>query len=509
MRLSERPNERFGTLRITGPAGTEWTIEDVRFASIGSGVVPTELALPAGAYTIIWSAAGRSEEQLVEVVQDEVREYRGGDFPLGSAAPLPQQDERLETKQFKTAAALIRKKGSDSTELLVIVRSADDRPTSDLGRTIRLFGADGVRIRPKRPGRIEQDTKQFGARFYKAAPGCLTLQFLSNERRTLQQSIVALEGRRTVVFLRYGSAVVAESTSSNPRLRRRRGIAPGKSTIISTDLASEVRFDEHVRAAEIILHKLATSETIEDSSVRDLVSASSDDPLMRLYAAALGLRRSQLSADTAPTPSRMFHELLDGLSDEIPDVRCFRLALASASAASVAGASPFAAPPMLDVAWRWIAALSFSDPNLLSGNPAFAAAARETNATPPWLTWRSAQKPSQQKTAPMPESNADDVRKLAEQLTDSALRRANNQERTSERPSARGGGLAASTIEIANAAIRAVRSASASASIPLAEQIAFSTGVPATQLPGQLSQAIEDLESADDFSIGQAIEGGA
>ncbi len=504
MRPSKTPNHKTGTLLIDGPLGVEWLVEDARFQSIGMGVVPATLELSAGLYTVTWSAAGRSEERLVRVIASEEIEERGGDFSLGGAAPsnLPSAS-KLERDQFAAVAkALETPSPSAESEILVLVRSANDRPSSDLGRSLRLYDHDGEAMRSKSRTRKSgaRNALQFAVRNYSIPTGNYVLRYEASDRRTLEQSVYAFPGRRTIVFLKYGTSVIAQSAGSSTQFRRRRGIDPSQTTVLSTDLTSHPDIEYTSRLADILLHKLATHEPVLESVVSELIQESGDDdPYIKIYAAALLLNVNPADEGVKSKLERSAErtlKFLDGVETSCPDVLCLKCA----AEVSLGGTGrdwigQLATPPMLDISWRWAAALSVSVP-LLADNPIFATVSRVTQPTPPWLTWpaRALAYGESRQSLLRPKGAVDDlVSALAEKAASLQERSQTDPDRPTRRLK-----ISSSTAKFANAAISVSGSRSGG---NIAQQLAFSTGSTFDSLTEQLEDALseisEQIESND------------
>jgi hypothetical protein len=485
-----------GTLSVTAPVGVEIEIQDARFKPLFAGVSPARLVLPEGVYNITWHAGGRSEERMVRVRSGRTAEEYGGEFPMGSAPPSAVTSASpLEHSQFQSVAqAVAMRSESHEAEILVIVRSSNQRPVSDLARSIRLTDRSGERQRPLTSGDVEKDrVSQVATRRFIARPGSNVLSFEGSKRHRLEQTVHAFAGRQTIVFLKYGSLLISEKLSSGPDLKPRRGIDPTQTTIVSVSLARNApdNLDERGRLADILLHKLAVGEPLRDESLLDAVKRD-EDPFLKLYSAALLASRGE------PDGSDLNDALLltDSLRDDgVPDAACIRWRLLELGERGNGSAgTALDMPPMLDACWRWASAHSVAHPEDIRPSPIISAAARTVEPTPPWLVWEAAAKAQRRPSSLPPTSVAADVAELTRQIVNLVTKQAEtslpaflNRQLAD---------LSPATVEYANAAISVLSGDRALDVGEIARRIASSTGTPSPELAPQLDGALQELKAA-------------
>lgn len=510
MSNSETEGRPTGRLSVTAPIGVELEISDSAFRKLYAGAAPFEQDLPQGLYNVIWSAGGRSEDRTVRVKAGELCAEHGGHFPLGAAPPSSATNASpLEKDQFESTARLVRRdRRPGEAEVMVFIRSSNERPNSDLGRSIRLYDANGERMGCKigEDEAFGNEEHQLAVRCYGGEAGRYTLRFETNERRIVEQSLFAFAGRRSLVFLKYGSALIPHLAKGAVRYAPRRGIEPTKTTIVSMPLDQQQDdFEEGSRIADILLHKLSEGEELADEALIDMLRRPEADPYLRIYAAALLLtargRTESAAFEKAIKPeSRAAAELLlEELDESCPDVMCIRWRMSMLDGSRGESGTPLDQPPMLDICWRWAAAYSVFAPWMIADTPAMQAAAQVTTPSPPWLVWKNRleRKEERPTTTPGDQELADRISQLAEIVIQ---RMASQNERRWLAP---GPGneilqLSPLTVELANAAVSAVPETSQYGQIDtqyLVEKVAFETGTPAADLSLQLDQAIQEFGS--------------
>ena len=503
--MSSSSRARTSHLTVTAPIGVEIEIFDARFRSLIEGAGKVELDLEPGLYNVSWKAGDESEERIVRVREGSGESVHGGEFAAGSNAHAASSGaSALEAKQRKVVAKAIAKSShSHAAEILVVVRSNDDRPTADLGRSVRLSDREGEDMRSDRERKSKAGARsnQVAVRRYAIDPGPYLLRYEASDRRTMQQTVHAFDGRQTVVMLNYGASLITETVKSSVRITPRRGIDPAQSIFFSLRLheASTEEFEEAQRLAEILLHKLRKRDSLFDPALMELLVAPQADPYLKLYGAVQlldGAKRQPVAGPHGNAADDGVRRLADQLGElELPDVLCLNWRLDSSSH----GQATLDTPPMLDLCWRWAAEHSIAHEQAIAHTPFLAAAAMATDPTPPWLVWksvdaRSADSPVDHGFAGT--SVADLTHQVASLVEDLGKVRIPGviDERLAD--------LSPATIEYANAAVSVASGKPDLGAEDIARRIAFATGTPGKALAFKLGDALSELRSR---SLGDEI----
>lgn len=494
-KTDDRPT---GRLSVTAPLGVEIEIADGRFRQVYVGAAPASLTLPEGVYNLSWHAGGRSEDRMVRVRSDRPASEHGGEFPLGSAAPSAgKAASMMERSQFESVQKAVSLGGaSQASEILVVVRSSNERPVADLARSIRLTDRRGERLRQTALSAANPDVADnlIATRRFVTDPGPHILGFEGSERRRLEQAVHAFEGRQTIVYLKYGSLMIAEKSPTGTGLKPRRGIDPTETTVVSVPLRQSAKtdLDEGGRLADIMLHKLAAGETLRDEALLDALKRRNADPYLRLYGAALlAADRSEQDQAQRRNDALRLLEQLD--KADLPDAICIRWRLDRAELDR--GRGLLVSPPLLDASWRWASEHSVLDPESIALGPVLSAAAKVTEPTPPWLVWLTAAKTTRRPEPASAETSAAQVAQLTRQIV--TLVGSQLEQRLPTFLNRQLASLSPATVEFANAAISVLSGVHEPPDPEIARRIAYSTGTPSWELAPQLGEALEELKSAE------------
>jgi hypothetical protein len=350
-----------GRLKISSPLGSEISILDGGFSIIGSGVTNWSGDLADGVYTIVLSAAERSQRWVVRV--------RGGQkisFPddVPGASDWVKQDRKLEELAYD---ATIDYNGSNG--VFVAVVAPDPKVRADLTRNLRLRRVDDFKMRRDTESPSKTKPSNWASVSYDVNPGAYLLTYETFERRIMDQLIYVVPGRRTVILLHYGQTGIIERQKEDSKLRKRRGIDPSRTIVVSIDRdSSPSRLLEDLRIAEILLHHLRTRARSVDPSVAIALLGPNIDPYLKLYA-ALGtlampgsvIQRLTASIHQDPNEDSEGAAAAKGLLEELvpyrdwPDVMCLNWRLRMPFDAQY---STLISPPMLEICWRWASAHS-------------------------------------------------------------------------------------------------------------------------------------------------------
>jgi hypothetical protein len=408
-------------LIVTSKPGVEVRILDGRYNVVAAGVGTVKQRLPEGVYVVKWSAGGRVEQQ-VHRLRPSWRALRvnGGNFPLESAAPglTGQSDSRSDAQGMAAAKLAAAPRTRSQAEIVVFVRAQAETIRSDLTKSIRLFDAadramrsDSALVEAAQDG--SEPELGWAARVYGVTAGEYRLRYAALTGDALLQSVYAIRGRRTVVFLRYGSADWLVPQYDGDERVRYSGVDPSATTIVSTALRDRLcRRAEETRIAEILLHALASSTTPIDRKLYSRLQAGSADPFLQVYGAAVILARLEKGDWPSPDGTLDGRSLKSGLDAErlrldwrkraarllrtaaragpFTDLVACQWKLAALGEPSIAPLDQVDGPPMLDCCWRWIVEHCAAHPGAMADTPSTNGASRGRIAASPWLVWRGA-----------------------------------------------------------------------------------------------------------------------
>ena len=392
LRSDTAPN--IGKLEISSLLGTEISILDGGFSERGSGITHWSGDLEDGVYTIVLSAAERSQRWVVRV--------RGGhkiSFPddVAGASEWGSQDRQLEELADD---ATVDYNGLNGVFIAVVAPDAKVR--ADLTRNLRLRGVDDFKMRRDTESPSKTKPSNWASVSYNVHPGAYLLTYETFERRIMDQVIYVMPGRRTVVLLHYGQTGIIERQKEDPKLRKRRGIDPSRTLVVSLDRDSgPSRLLQDLRIAEILLHHLRTRARSVDPSVAIALLGPNIDPYLKLYA-ALGtlampgsvIQRLTASIHQDPNEDSEGAAAAKRLLDELapyrdwPDVKCLDWRLRMSLDAQH---STLTSPPMLEICWRWASAHSTRHQEIETIEPSVVQTAEmaEPDASP-WFAARAA-----------------------------------------------------------------------------------------------------------------------
>lgn len=270
----------------------------------GSGKLETKQ--PEGLYLVQWSSGGLQSETMVRLDgSQEITELRFD--PSDTATDTaPHSGDHIALALIDAVSnALEPIKGSQESTIVLIV-TGDAEPLNDISALrLRLFDRNDVAMRRDSGRFIKLDLgSDERAYIYHVKPGRFHIGFQSILKERLGQSVPALAGRQTLIFLTAARAKLIVPNNGKFVKEVGIGIDPAKTVIVTVRGDEEkYRVRERVRLASLLLYDIANQT---NSLSRDVVSVLDDnqtDPMLRLYGALVAL--STLKRDER---SRISHE---------------------------------------------------------------------------------------------------------------------------------------------------------------------------------------------------------
>jgi hypothetical protein len=403
-------------ISVTGPPGVVIQVLDGAYNLLARGAETLEARLAQGLYIVRWIAPDSTREEVVWL--KPLKRALKVPYPIQPAAADAAASERLAPIRMELGHT-----GHDSA-IMVVERSDTPGLSGRLSRGLRLFNPGDVAMRSdsravdaahELPGEADRD---WTLRTYPVDPGVYRLRYEGCYGETLEQSVPALAGRRTVVLLRQGvgQTLVSQGEAVSPVTFA--GVEPSRTVIVTAPLQQPTRQDpDQQRLAEALLGALAAGSEVLNTAGLERIQAPGSDPLLGLYAAAVILealasgRSPALDDPGSPNEDRAAFEarwrqtalrLLEALP---PELAADRDLLAGAEG----GLGQ--APPLLASAWRRIGTIEPSQaPAGLRGALVGVASAG------PWLAWRAAAAKGGE-VAPAPRSPPGPIAQSVEFLT--------------------------------------------------------------------------------------------
>lgn len=407
-----------GHLVVKAPPGVEITIVDGSLSTIEQGTISLKRELPVGVYTVRWSAAGKTEQHVFRLKASSAPLKLSYDDRI-KAHPAPiigAARDAFEARQFEAFRDLLMQRQDESeAEIILLVRSDDERTHADPGRSLRLSTSSTLRnlrggastIEPRRRCNLEEG---WSALRFSVAPGTYFLRYQSTDRTALEQAVYAFSGRSTIGFFRYGREAVREKSGDSASFKSRRGIDPSGTIFISGKQGALRDLDKEYQLSEILLHALSRRAGRLLPGVVPALREAGTDPLQQIYGVGVLLTRPPLaSADgfkpvEGPVPEPAVPpqnvedaaailgalELAAGAAPWA-DLVCarWRLALSGLQMADTVAGLP--ATPMLEATWRWASAWSVEHPQALQKLETDSIAIGQMQVRGnPWLAWRLA-----------------------------------------------------------------------------------------------------------------------
>jgi hypothetical protein len=403
--VSTSDASELGTLVVKGHPGSEIRILDQNFGLRGKGTVLLRLDLAPGLYIINWKTAEVIQKDVVRVNAARERHVEAPPPPAATSSELAAETTAALTDLSRPSEI---RRGADVVILLDVPPAGR---SSELG--IRLFAADKLGTAMRSDVGAVREARDHAsddpiAGVYHVAPGVYRLQYRGMTGEMLSQSVPAIAGRKTILFLRQGEGHVLVSAGETLETRTYMGIDPGLATMVSIPAGQPVAAHREVtRTASILLSDLANNRTSLGKDLMQSIERADCDPLLKLYAA--GVILSRLERDMSPTldqayptkrtERRIFQADWLRRAQRLVSRRTRKgwpvdfLVMRRRCAEDLRSRQKLPileSPPVLQASWRWAINGSFSNPRAIPESFSFRGVEQGAVNAPPWLVWRPA-----------------------------------------------------------------------------------------------------------------------
>lgn len=515
-----RPQPQTIELVAKAAPGVVIRIFDAGFQEVGRGTGEVRLALPEGLYSAEWSSAGSSSETFVRLNAADPQPVIVSYDPSSDPANVSPGD----TDWAKSDLVSFAKQESNPSErdygssVAIIVTADPGVLAATAMAPIRLIGQNEKAMRANDIDALNVALQANEcARSYRVRPGKYRLRVDSVTGDLIDQTIPALPGRRTILFLQAAVANILVAGKDGFETQTGYGIDPARSVIVSVlGTEPEYRIRERVRLTQVLLHDLASGGGSLSAEFVDVLDSPDTDPLLKLYGALVAVSRLEGGFSPAldkPWPTdpgavdafreawamRVERWVPDPQKRGLPSdatTLWWQLAKLVPNLHSVSAAAKaqrrIQVPPMFECSWRWAIGESIARPDAILGTASMLAVARTAGGSTPWLCWSaSAVK------APLPRSSRQgdpDLPALIRQVSEKAaiLSNANLDDPTKENP------LDQLSADIRATVLRAAQvgdTAGMNDPASTAENLATSLSLPARQLERRLDRANTEIDA--------------
>ncbi|BCI68736.1 pYEATS domain-containing protein [Acetobacter aceti] len=430
------PKKDHGTLSIDACAGVAFRILDAEGREVGRGTSHWSQSRAPGLYAVQWLSATDSHETLVRVNTDATANaaYAPAIAELsevGIAATLNKAPEIVHK---------LRPSGSKSdSSIAVVLVTGCDVNEADILRDLKLLNTQEEEI----PGSdshlsgIDSQRRETG-RSFTVRPGRYLLTYRAMTGETLQQTVPALRGRQTMIFIEAAKGDVLLAEGKGFARIERAGIDPTRSVMISLGGdETELRIRERLRLTRVLLRDLTTGSGSLTQDFLDILDQPETDPLLKLVALLAVV--SHCEADTNPSldepwekgKAPQYQRWLSRADEWLCDLQAIKLPPDAAIARWQLdrlrygkwlddGASTISIPPMYSCAWRWASARSAEQPRAIRRYAAIRAATRSRSPTEPWLSWKASAAKAQ--PSPARSCDAECIEALAQSVAEKSRR---------------------------------------------------------------------------------------
>ncbi|OYU37997.1 MAG: hypothetical protein CFE33_18225 [Pseudorhodobacter sp. PARRP1] len=425
-----------GTLSIDAGAGVAFRILDSEGSEVGRGTGQLSQPRAPGLYAVQWMSATDSHETLVRV-------NTGATASVVYAPAIAEPGEIGISVTLNEAPKIVHELrpsgGKSDSSIAVVLVTGYDVNEADILRDLKLFNMREEEISgsDNHLYGIGSEGRETG-RSYTVRPGRYLLTYRAMTGETLQQTVPALRGRQTMIFMEAAKGDILLAEGQGFARIERAGIDPTRTVMISLGGdEAEQRIRERLRLTRLLLRDLTTGSASLTSDFLDILDQPETDPLLKLVAVLAVL--SHCEAGTSPSLEERWEKgiapphqqwlsragmWLYGLKaiKLPPDATIARWQLdrLNYGRSSDDVASTINIPPMYGCAWRWASAHSAEKPGAIRRYAAIRAATRSRSSTEPWLSWKA--NAAKAKPRPARSGDAERIEALAQSVAEKSRR---------------------------------------------------------------------------------------
>jgi len=401
------------TLSLTARPGIAIRLLDGALQEVAQGTASLEAVVRPGLYMVEWSSAGRQSQTMVRLDGKQPRfEVKFDPSAIEGPGVLdPSAADRLSL--IDAVNGSIRPSERAYASSIVLVVSSDASASEHVPNLeLRLYDREDVAMRANR-----DDTPNLAlgpgerAHCYRVRPGRYHIGFKAITGEQLCQSVPALAGRQTLVFLTLSRTNLVFADGDEFHTEEGVGIDPSRTAMVTVrGDEKDYRVRERLRLASLMSFDLANGTNSLSGDVVEVLDDPKTDPLLRLYGALVAVSAFDRAGTMRsienngawsfpPYPDQTWiARLKNWVSDPgqagLPtDALAASWRLEHISPQSFGSdewsklPSRIEAPPMMDCSWRWAIEESIARPDAVRGTSVMAATSRSAGGSLPWLCW--------------------------------------------------------------------------------------------------------------------------
>jgi hypothetical protein len=364
---------------------TEIFLVDGSLERLATGVGVLEWWGQPGLYKVRFRAGATQADQLVELAPGPAPLEVAMEVPFSSPVPL---SGTTTSHEYHQAGAYALNERTDAVlgsgaRLMVLVRDYDFVPGDEgpVAAGLTLHDADGRLLYSFVDGRAEVFPGQaaWGGAHLEMDPGTYRLRLQLEDRRVLEQAVVASPGWCTQVFL--ARAPQAGSRRPVPDLMGA-GVLMARAGTVFDPSSPALRWTEALRRG---LERGRPAMPAGGTGLEEIRAAARENPMLGILAAHVLLAGDP---DARTLAGEIVGEL-DPAAQDHPDARAVRLALAPGSPVA-----SYPLPPMLRGSWETVVAASVRQPLLIREDSLSARVAARTVPSGAWMVWQLPDEPA-------------------------------------------------------------------------------------------------------------------
>ncbi|MGL3111668.1 hypothetical protein [Bradyrhizobium sp. BR 1432] len=223
-------------LSADGPPGIEIQIIDGHYQIRARGTERVEKLLPQGIYIVRWLLPEKPEEKFVRLLPSAPQNVEFS----GNAAPPANSARDLFARAAATAEKAPQQQQSD---IVILVRNRGNVSpgSTDQENDVRLFDRDEIAMQSDSSALAAAQTERLDAgavvlQAYRVPAGNYRIRYRTSTGLQLDQTIVAIEGRRTLVFLTREATETLVSAGDKFERHSFYGVNPERTVVLTVPI---------------------------------------------------------------------------------------------------------------------------------------------------------------------------------------------------------------------------------------------------------------------------------